>query len=139
MKTIGGVGYILSIIPVVSLVSPVLVGIAWYQMGSKTRQGVFKATGVFMIATFLAAVAFLAIFSAIFLPILAAAFAAGGMGVVDPSTLVAPILGSLLAFVGFAIVLVCWGLLSLSSSWFPTLGRRGSTAINGSEGLRGSV
>jgi hypothetical protein len=111
MKTIGGVGYILSIIPVVSLVSPVLVGIAWYQMGSKTRQGVFKATGVFMIATFLAAVAFLAIFSAIFLQILAAAFAAGGMGVVDPSTLVAPILGSLLAFVGFAVVLGVLGLV----------------------------
>jgi hypothetical protein len=80
-------------------------------MGSKTRQGVFKATGVFMIATFLAAVAFLAIFSAIFLPTLAAAFAAGGMGGFDPSILVSSMLGSLLAFVGFAVVLGVLGLV----------------------------
>ncbi len=111
MKTIGGIGYILSLIPVVNLVSPVLVGIAWYQMGSRTQKTVFKATGVFMIATFLAAAAFIAIFSAIFLPILTTAFAAGGMGVVDPSILVAPILGSLLAFVGFAVVLGVFGLV----------------------------
>ena len=111
MKTVGGIGYIISLIPVINLVSPLLVGLAWYQMGSRAQKTLFKATGVFMIATFLATAAFLAIFSAIFLPILTTAFAAGGMGFVDPSTLVPSILGSLLAFVGFAVVLGVLGLV----------------------------
>jgi len=112
MKTIGGIGYIFSIIPILNFVSPILVGIAWYQMGSKTRKGVFKTTGILMIITFLAAVGFIVSFAATLLPVLAGALAGGGVPGFDPAVLVSSMLGSLLVSAGFALILGVLGLVA---------------------------
>ncbi|MCS7133453.1 MAG: hypothetical protein NZ921_01440 [Candidatus Caldarchaeum sp.] len=71
MKILGGIGYILSLIPIANFVAPILIGIAWFQAGSRSGQTIFRATGVLFIVTYLAAlglVAFLfgTIFSVIF-------------------------------------------------------------------------
>ena len=58
MRTIGGIGYILSLIPLVNIAAPILVGIAWLQMGGRTGTRVFKATGVLMLIQFAASIAF---------------------------------------------------------------------------------
>ncbi|MEM4334901.1 MAG: hypothetical protein QXH04_03735, partial [Candidatus Caldarchaeum sp.] len=70
LKTVGGLGYIFSIIPVLNLVAPFLIGVAWFQMGGRTRQTLFRATGVFIIITYVAALGFLAVFAATFLPLI---------------------------------------------------------------------
>ncbi|MBS7281357.1 MAG: hypothetical protein KIH09_16185 [Candidatus Freyarchaeota archaeon] len=62
MKSVGGLGYIFSVIPFLNVVAPVLVGIAWFQMGRKTGQTLFKATGALIIVTFVTAIATLAVF-----------------------------------------------------------------------------
>jgi len=112
MKTFGGIGYVISLIPFVNIASPILVGIAWYQMGSKTGKGLFKATGVFMIITFVVAVGFIVSFAAILLPVFIAALAGGGVPGFDPAVLVSSMLGSLLVSAGFALILGVLGLVA---------------------------
>ncbi len=50
-KWLGGIGYILLMIPFVNLVGYILVGIAWIMAGADVKQGLFKATGIIMIIT----------------------------------------------------------------------------------------
>jgi len=50
-KWLGGIGYILMLIPFANIVGFLLVGIAWVMAGSDTRQGIFKATGILMFIT----------------------------------------------------------------------------------------
>ncbi|MCL7383113.1 MAG: hypothetical protein LZ172_02455 [Thaumarchaeota archaeon] len=50
-KWLGGIGYILMLIPFANIVGFILVGIAWIMSGSDTRQGIFKATGILMLIT----------------------------------------------------------------------------------------
>ena len=63
VKTLGGVGYVLALIPLVNIVSPILIGLAWLRMGSATGQGVFRRAGIFMIASFVVLIALLAMLS----------------------------------------------------------------------------
>ncbi|MEM3032450.1 MAG: hypothetical protein QXK39_06025 [Nitrososphaerota archaeon] len=62
MKIIGGLGYILALVPLVNIVSPILISIAWIQMGGRTRQTLFKVTGAAILGTFIIAIAFIALF-----------------------------------------------------------------------------
>ncbi|MCS7126127.1 MAG: hypothetical protein NZ929_04370 [Aigarchaeota archaeon] len=48
-RWIGGIGYILLLIPFVNFIGSILVAIAWIMAGGDTKQGIFKATGVLMI------------------------------------------------------------------------------------------
>lgn len=57
MRLLGGLGYVFSLIPFLNIAAPILIGIAWFQMGGRTGQRLFRATGVLMIATFVVAVA----------------------------------------------------------------------------------
>jgi len=51
-RWLGGVGYILGLIPYVNAISPILVAIAWIMMGRDTRERVFTALGVLLMALF---------------------------------------------------------------------------------------
>ena len=95
-RIIGGIGYILSLIPFVTFVGIILTAIAWIMAGGDTRQGVFKATGILMIITLIASVAMIIIapFSIPFL---------GMGGVRRPAAL--PRLSSLLGFVGIILAI----------------------------------
>ena len=42
-KWLGGIGYILMLIPYANFIGAILAAIAWIMMGSDTRQGIFKA------------------------------------------------------------------------------------------------
>jgi len=59
-KWLGGIGYILLLIPFANIVGFILVGIAWIMAGSDTRQGIFKATGILMFITMILTVVILA-------------------------------------------------------------------------------
>lgn len=48
-KWIGGIGYILTLIPYVGFVGEFLVGVAWFMAGRDTKQNIFKVAGIFMI------------------------------------------------------------------------------------------
>lgn len=56
-KWIGGIGYILTLIPYVNLIALVLVAIAWIMMGRDRKQTIFTATGILMIITFVMSIA----------------------------------------------------------------------------------
>jgi len=59
-KWLGGIGYILMLIPFANIVGFLLVGIAWIMAGSDTRQGIFKATGILMFITMILTVVIIA-------------------------------------------------------------------------------
>lgn len=48
-KWLGGIGYILAIIPYANFIGFILIAIAWILMGRGKKQTIFTATGVFMI------------------------------------------------------------------------------------------
>ncbi|MEM2972804.1 MAG: hypothetical protein QXS50_01470 [Candidatus Caldarchaeum sp.] len=102
LKTLGGLGYIFSIIPGLNLVAPFLIGIAWFQMGGRTRQTLFRATGVFIIITYVAALGFLAVFAATFLPLI---FSVASLGEAAPISDVLSMLSTVAVFglVGFLV------------------------------------
>jgi len=50
-RWLGGIGYILGLIPYIGLISPILIAIAWILMGRDTREGVFTILGVLMVIT----------------------------------------------------------------------------------------
>ncbi|MEN2974241.1 MAG: hypothetical protein ABDH32_01530 [Candidatus Caldarchaeales archaeon] len=50
-RWLGGIGYILSLIPFVNIVGSILVGIGWIMAGNDTRNGIFKATGIVLLVT----------------------------------------------------------------------------------------
>lgn len=60
-RWLGGIGYILMLIPLVSFVGFIITGIAWIMAGSDTKQGVFKATGVLMFINMILSITMLAI------------------------------------------------------------------------------
>lgn len=60
-KWLGGIGYILLLIPFANIVGFILVGIAWIMAGSDTRQGIFKATGIVMFITMITSIALVAL------------------------------------------------------------------------------
>lgn len=56
-RWLGGIGYILALIPLINFVGLILIAIAWIMMGGETRQGVFKAAGILMIIMMVASAA----------------------------------------------------------------------------------
>ena len=65
-KWLGGIGYILTLIPYANLAALILTAIAWIMMGRDTKQTLFTVTGILMIITFAMNIAALgAIFTAI--------------------------------------------------------------------------
>ncbi len=48
-KWLGGIGYILALIPYANFIGFILIAIAWILMGRDKKQTIFTATGVFMI------------------------------------------------------------------------------------------
>jgi uncharacterized membrane protein len=48
-RWLGGIGYILLLIPFTSIVGLILAGIAWIMAGRDVKQGIFKATGILSI------------------------------------------------------------------------------------------
>ena len=107
MKIVGGIGYILNLIPFVNFIAPILIGIAWIQMGGKARITLFRATGAFYLTSFILAIAVVAIFSSILLDIVGIIPAAvAGQGV-DPS-LAGGFLSRLfgMAFTGLILMIV---------------------------------
>jgi uncharacterized membrane protein len=48
-RWLGGIGYILLLIPFISIIGLILVGIAWMMAGRDVKQGIFKATGILLI------------------------------------------------------------------------------------------
>jgi len=115
VKTLGGVGYVLALIPLVNIVSPILIGLAWLRMGSATGQGVFRRAGIFMIASFVVLIALLAMLSTLLLPLLGVIM---GFGAGDLSSILSALnlfgsgplafglLGSVFALLGLALVAV---------------------------------
>ncbi|MCS7133816.1 MAG: hypothetical protein RMI43_02035 [Candidatus Caldarchaeum sp.] len=61
MNIVGGIGYILSLIPFLNIFSPILTGVAWFQAGSRTGQTLFRVTGILMIVSFLLGMGLLAV------------------------------------------------------------------------------
>jgi len=56
-KWLGGIGYILMLIPYVNFIALILVAIAWIMMGRDLKQTLFTVTGVLMIITFVMSIA----------------------------------------------------------------------------------
>jgi len=115
LKILGGIGYILSIIPVVNIVAPVLIGIAWFQAGRNTGQSLFKATGVLMIVTFVALMGVLAFFFGSIFSILLALPVVNGFKEITPDvffTIMPDIVGIFAAFILGAIMLAALGMAS---------------------------
>jgi hypothetical protein len=50
-RWLGGIGYILGLIPYIGLISPILVAVAWILMGRDTRERIFTILGILMIVT----------------------------------------------------------------------------------------
>ena len=65
-KWLGGIGYILTLIPYVNFIALILTAIAWIMMGRDTKQTLFTVTGILMIIAFAMSIAAIgAIFTAI--------------------------------------------------------------------------
>ncbi|MCS6785321.1 MAG: hypothetical protein NZ581_09040, partial [Candidatus Caldarchaeum sp.] len=86
MSVLGGIGYILSLIPIANLVAPVLIGIAWLRAGSKTGQTVFKATGSLMIVNFLITLGLVVFLFGSLLPLLLMLPFTGGVDFLSPES-----------------------------------------------------
>ncbi|MDJ0269146.1 MAG: hypothetical protein NXY59_01095 [Aigarchaeota archaeon] len=55
-KWLGGIGYILMLIPFANIIAPILVGIAWILMGRDVQRGVMIAAGVLIIIIYVVAI-----------------------------------------------------------------------------------
>ena len=98
-KWLGGIGYILTLIPYVNFIALILIAIAWIMMGRDTKQTLFTVTGILMIITFAMSIAAIgAMFTAIpgFIP-----------GAAQPPTGVPPteFLKNILAFTGILVAI----------------------------------
>ncbi len=116
MSVLGGVGYILNIIPLANIVAPLLIGIAWYQMGSRTGQNLLRATGILMVLTFVTSVGFLVFFlGSIIGVIMSAPFALGGEDISSAvaAALFPQIMGYLAVFLAAAVALAALGLATV--------------------------
>ena len=56
-KWLGGIGYILMLIPYVNFIALILIAIAWIMMGRDTKQTLFTVTGILMIIAFAMSIA----------------------------------------------------------------------------------
>jgi len=56
-KWLGGIGYILMLIPYVNFIALILIAIAWIMMGRDTKQTLFTVTGILMIIMFAMSIA----------------------------------------------------------------------------------
>jgi len=75
-KWIGGIGYILSLVPYASVIASILVAVAWIMMGRDTRERVFMITGALLLASFALGIVILAmLFTAV--PLLITSSATG--------------------------------------------------------------
>jgi len=59
-RWLGGIGYILELVPYIGLISPILVAAAWILMGRDTGERVFTILGILIIMTCSLAIAFAA-------------------------------------------------------------------------------
>lgn len=110
-KWLGGIGYILSFIPYVSIVSSIIVATAWILMGRDTRQRIFTVTGVLMILTFVLGIGLLISFFMMFLTVLQSLTSAP-MGGEFPFRFFRN-LSQMMAFVIMALVLGIIGIAAL--------------------------
>ncbi len=76
-KWLGGIGYVLGLVPYVSFISSILVAIAWILMGKDTREKIFTILGVLTLVMFAFAIALVAFAATLFLSFLMAGYAAG--------------------------------------------------------------
>ena len=63
-KWLGGIGYILMLIPYVNFIALILVAIAWIMMGRDTKQTLFTTTGILMVIMFAMSIAVAGVFFA---------------------------------------------------------------------------
>ena len=104
-KWLGGIGYILMLIPVpyVFLIALILIAIAWIMMGRDTKQTLFTVTGILMVIAFALSIA---VIGAIFATV--GAIFTAIPGATRPPTEVPPseFLKKILAFAGIYVAIV---------------------------------
>lgn len=100
-KWLGGIGYILGLIPYIGIVSPILIAIAWILMGKDTREKIFTAFGALMLVLIASVIVFI---TWLFLSFMMIAYAAvpGALGLSGMGVDFGQIWGLIAA--GFAIV-----------------------------------
>jgi hypothetical protein len=59
-RWLGGVGYILGLVPYIGLISLIPIAVAWILMGRDTRERIFTILGILMVITYSLAIAFAA-------------------------------------------------------------------------------
>ncbi|RLE98630.1 MAG: hypothetical protein DRJ63_07400 [Thermoprotei archaeon] len=102
-KILGGLGYILSIIPVVNFIGGLLVGAGWLSLGGRARDGLFKATGIFILLSSVLGIAGVAVMFV----------ALGGLPTVTSPEEVGALIASMsLTILGLLIVAGILGLIS---------------------------
>jgi len=102
-KWLGGIGYILTLIPYVNFIALILIAIAWIMMGRDTKQTLFTVTGILMVITFALSIA---VVGAIFATV--GAIFTAIPGTTRPPTEVPPpeFLKRILAFAGIYVAIV---------------------------------
>lgn len=93
-KWLGGIGYILMLIPYANFIGAILAAIAWIMMGSETRQGIFKATGILLILSMIVSGA-LALLIPMSIP-----------GILGGAAALPRLLTGLFAFIGLLIAII---------------------------------
>ncbi len=109
-KWVGGIGYLLSFIPYVNIVSWIVVAIAWILMGRDTREKLFTATGILMIITFVLGLGFLAL---IFVMLPGLALLMPGAMTGRPSFQFFKNLGHLMAFAVVGLILAVIAIITV--------------------------
>ncbi len=114
-KWLGGIGYILTFIPYVDLVSPILVAIAWILMGRDTRERVFTILGILMIMLFAAsAVLIFVVLASLLTWMLPLGMITQGEGMLPPGliSLLWPMLVAILVIVGLGVVVFVFDIVA---------------------------
>ena len=101
-KWLGGIGYILTLIPYVNFIALILIAITWIMMGRDTQQRIFTVTGILMIIAFAMSIA---VVGAIFATV--GAIFTAIPGAARPPTEVLPpeFLKKILAFAGIYVAI----------------------------------
>jgi len=114
-KWLGGIGYILTFIPYVDLVSPILVAIAWILMGRDTRERVFTILGILMIVLFAAsAVLIFVVLASLLTWMLPLGMITQGEGMLPPGLIgfLWPMLVAILVIVGLGVVVFVFDIVA---------------------------
>lgn len=126
-RWLGGVGYILGLVPYTSFISSILVAVAWILMGRDTRERIFTILGILMVITYSFAIAFVAwlVFSLVW-PLAAPWGMGGAQGI--PAQLLGIVVAALL-LIGLAIAAFILDIIAhfragraFNSRWFRAAG-----------------